>query len=266
MFSWAGFIGKLVELILSKIMVKHIDLELDERKNAAKAFIKFYDSLVQLEAIANYFVLEASTGSFQGKSGLYKAPLAEVAKKSDEASKSFISSFSELKDVVQIYDPYLALILSGVFTIKQQILASSFTKRMSFDVIPNPDSVFSIKSSIPSEKLMNNSLEHNYASVKQLADKIHNDTLKKIPSSMQYEVKDGGLLSGLLIGSWTEDFLLTLVDENQIDCYISANRIDEFNEFYTNVAKYLPILAHAREQFGSFLRENFSIEDLVYVK
>jgi len=262
MFSWAGFIGKLVELILSKIMVKHIDLELDERKKAAKVFLKFYDSLVQIENTANYFVIEASTESFQGKSRLHIAPFTVIAKKADEASKSFISSFSELKDVIQIYDPYLALVLTGISEYKQQILVSSFTKKMSFDVLPNPDYVFSIKSSIPSEELMNNSLEHNYDCVKKLADKIHNNTLKKIPSSIQYEVRE----SGLLINSWTEDFLLTLVDENLIDCYISANRIDEFDEFYTNIEKYLPILRHAREQFGSFLRENFTIEDLLYVK
>jgi hypothetical protein len=55
------------------------------------------------------------------------------------------------------------------------------------------------------------------------------------------------------------------VEENLIEGSIPDNRIAEVTRFYEIVAKYTPLLTHAREQLARFLRDKFTIEDLLYV-
>jgi hypothetical protein len=55
------------------------------------------------------------------------------------------------------------------------------------------------------------------------------------------------------------------VEENLIENSIPDNRIAEITGFYEIVAKYTPLLTIAREQLAGFLREQFTMEDLLYV-
>src|SRR5437899_12917891 len=49
--GWLGFIGKLMQFCVEKIVGKRIDLRLDEKKRAATSFIRLYNSLQDLESI-----------------------------------------------------------------------------------------------------------------------------------------------------------------------------------------------------------------------
>jgi hypothetical protein len=246
MFVWVGLIGKLVELILSKIVGKHLDLRLDERKKAAKAFFEFHEALAKLEMVSHDFLKAVHPTVVGEKQRLYRAPFNAIARDADAASRSFVDSFRELHQVIKIYDPKLTLLLSGISHFKQGMLTSSFTEKMKFELLTNPDSVFSIKYSAPSERLMRASLEDTYEAVSQIADQLKTD-------------------ESFWLREWPEDVLLSLVEENLIEGSIPDNRIAEITQFYEIVEQYTSILTNAREQLAHFLREKFSIEDLLYV-
>jgi hypothetical protein len=158
MFVWVGLIGKLVELILSKIVGKCLDLKLDERKRAAKAFLEFHEAVAKLEMVARDFLRAVHPAVVGEKPRLYRAPFDAIARDADAASRAFVDSFRELHQVINIYEPKLALLLCGISHFKQGMLTSSFTEKMKFELLPNPDSVFAIKYSVPSERLMRASL------------------------------------------------------------------------------------------------------------
>jgi len=245
MFVWVGLIGKLVELILSKIVGKRLDLKLDERKRAAKAFLEFHEALAKLEMVAHDFLRAVHPAVVGEKPRLYRAPFDAIARDADAASRAFVDSFRALHQVIRIYDPKLALLLAGISHFKRGMLTSSFTEKMKFELLPNPDSVFSVKYSAPSERLMKASLEDSYEAVSQSADQLKADE------------------SRVWLREWPKDILLSLVEENLIESSIPDNRIAEITAFYEIVAKYAPLLTHAREQLARFLREKFTIEDLL---
>jgi len=247
MFVWSGFISKLVELILSKIVGKQLDLKLDQRKSAAKVFLEFHDALVNLETVAHDFLREVSPEVVSKNPRLYRFPFTTIARNADVASRSFVDSFCKLHQVISIYDTQLALLLSGISHFKQGLLASSFTERMKFELLPNPDSVFFIKYSAPSERLLGASLENSYEAAYQIADRLR--------------ISDGEWLK-----EWPKDVLLSLVEENLIEGTIPDNRVAEFTEFYKIVDMYTPLLTKAREQLACFMREKFTLEDLLYVR
>jgi hypothetical protein len=246
MFIWAGLISKVVDLIL-KLIVDRIPPKRDERKRAAQVFLELHEALAKLETVARDFLREVHPVLVGEKPRLYRAPFDSIARDADTASRAFVDSFRKLHRVIGIYDPKLALLLSGVSQFKQGLLASSFTEKMNFGLLPNPDSVFSIKYSAPSERLMTASLERSYESTCQIADQRKGDG----PFSLD---------------EWPKDVLLSLVEDNLIEGTVPDNSVAEITAFYQIVTKYTPRLIHAREQLARFLRENFTIEDLLYVK
>src|SRR5215831_16474585 len=151
MLVWVGFIGNLVQQTLLEFIENFINIELDERKRAAKAFLEFHEALAKLETVANDFIREVHPVIVGEKPRLYRAPFDAIARDADAASGAFVDSFRKLHRLIGIYDSKLALLLSGISQFKHGMLASSFTEKMKFELLPNPDSVFSIKYSAPSE-------------------------------------------------------------------------------------------------------------------
>jgi hypothetical protein len=45
MLMWLGFIGKLIGFILNKLAEKKLELALDKKKQAVKAFVQFHESV-----------------------------------------------------------------------------------------------------------------------------------------------------------------------------------------------------------------------------
>jgi hypothetical protein len=56
MLTWVGFIGRLLDLLLTKVAGKQIDLALDEGKRALRLFVDLYDSVDDIVALTGTFL------------------------------------------------------------------------------------------------------------------------------------------------------------------------------------------------------------------
>src|SRR5262249_12169042 len=114
MIFWVGFIGKLVDLILTKVIGKQVDLKLDERKRAARAFVRLHEAIAQLENAAWEFLALAEPVVEGRRSYLWKSPLRKLAGEADDASRDFGDALAGLLRVIGIYDSALAFLLGRV--------------------------------------------------------------------------------------------------------------------------------------------------------
>ena len=56
MFGFVGFVGKVIDLVLTRVAGKHIELSLDKKQQAAKAFVRFHESVTDLQAVLDEFL------------------------------------------------------------------------------------------------------------------------------------------------------------------------------------------------------------------
>src|SRR3954451_9085016 len=118
MFTFAGFIGKMIEFLVTRVAGKHIDLALDEKKTAARAFFRFHESVAQLKAILDEF-LEYSETFIQGRNFNVRASrISAIAGKLNPASKEFVNSLEQLGPALALYDPALAKVLGRAARLK----------------------------------------------------------------------------------------------------------------------------------------------------
>lgn len=150
MITLGGFIGDLAQFILSKIIGKHLDLALDNKKRSAKAFLNLHESLAELETVTHHFLSETQPIVEGVQTRLFRVPFDEIAKKADKSSRMFIEAFSELHQAINIYDRALFIMLGEIISVKGAwIGSSSFMKNLTFHLTPNPNSVFYLHCSLP---------------------------------------------------------------------------------------------------------------------
>jgi hypothetical protein len=89
MILWAGFIGKLLDFILSKVIAKKVEMRLDERKNAARAFLQMYEALIALESVTAKFKDETTAVITGSKARLLRDSIEQLAHEADLASMEF---------------------------------------------------------------------------------------------------------------------------------------------------------------------------------
>lgn len=246
MLLWVGFIGKLVELMLTKIIGKRIDLRLDQRKQAAKAFLDLHDALVALGDAADEFVRVVGPVVAGTQPRLYRGAVDAIASRADTASGSLLRSLDNLHSIIEIYDPTLGDLLRGVASVKRGLALTRAGSRMKFELLPNPESVFSIVYSAPTEQLMATSLEEGYRAAHEVRTRI-----------------DRG---GTLMRDWPEDLLLSFVSADLVEGRLRDDDVAHIRRLHEMVSKYSPFLAKAREQLDALIRQSFSIEDLLYVR
>jgi DNA-binding Xre family transcriptional regulator len=58
MIVWQGLIGKMVGFLATKLLGKKIVLLLDDRKKAARAFVKLYNAITELEQVTSLLINE----------------------------------------------------------------------------------------------------------------------------------------------------------------------------------------------------------------
>jgi len=248
MMMWIGFIGKLVDLVLTKIIGKQVDLKLDDRKRAARAFLSLHDALTTLGAIAHEFLAYVQPVVEGRQPRLYRAKLRDLATRADTASRSFVEALHRLHRIIGIYDPQLAMFLRGIAHWKDVMIlggmpTTSFTTKMKFELVPNPESVFAIQYSAPTKELMDTNLEDTYAATSRIADRLGRESA--------------------LIEEWPNDALLSLVEGGSIEGWIPDNGIAQIRELHQMVSQYAPLFSAAREQLEGFIRKSFAIDDLL---
>ena len=132
MITWIGFIGKLVDFILEKIISKKIEMSMDTKRKAARTFVHLYDALELLEAAASRFIVVTQPLIDGKQQRIYTAWMKQVAPKVDQASALFLATVKDLQYVLRFYDPSLSEFLADVWRNKAEVVSA--IKEMRFQV------------------------------------------------------------------------------------------------------------------------------------
>ena len=249
MISWAGFLGKLAEFILSKLVDKTLDASFDEKKKAARAFLEFYETLAEIENLTATFVARTQPLVAGEKSRIYSAWLASAAERFDSVSPRFLAALRGLQAVIHIYDPTLSRMLRGIHAFKTGLLlpgiSQSLVDAMTFRLVWDGGCLKSVEYSSPSRQLMRVDLEEGYSFI------------QGIPST--------GRGRGSVPAEWPDGALRSLILDSSPVVSASPDDTGKLKKLHSAAEQYLPLLTAAREHLGIFVRDNFSIEDLLYV-
>jgi hypothetical protein len=194
MVLWIGFLGKLVELVLTKIVGKQVDLSLDERKRAARTFLRLYEALTELEDVAFSVAAEIERVLTGRRPYLYRNSFIGVAQRGDAASGAFLDLVSDLQHVIQIYDRPLANILETMLEVKGAMLLSAAT-RMRFEILSNRDG-FVLHYSAPSDQLMASDLQTTYSAAQDTYGARQVDRNYQWPANVFLSIVEDNLVEG----------------------------------------------------------------------
>ena len=104
-------IEKVFQFALDKLAGKALELRLDEKKRAAKAFLRLYESILDLEHCGTLFLAAIQPVREGRKQRIYDHWVKDLSTAIDDASQEFLKSCSDVHRVMYIYDPPLATLL-----------------------------------------------------------------------------------------------------------------------------------------------------------
>jgi len=247
MLTWAGFLGRLLEFVLAKIGDQPCELDPDDRKLAAVAFLRLHDALAKVEALVRWCLRESMPFRTGEKQRLYRTAYASMAFSASSAYTELTKAVQLLHPVLAKYDPRLGWLLMGKGRPRGRLITSSFLSPMRFDLVPAETAVFAIGYTVPSEDLLRDDLCQRYETALKKACEASPD---KVPWAMLY---------------WERDFLLEIVEGALVNGVIEAHRLDQVQELALSLETQVAILTAACETLREFIRQRFSLEDLFHV-
>ena len=126
MFAFLGFVGKAIELVLTRLAGKHIDLALDNKRQAAKAFVRFHESVTDLQAVLDEFLKYSESFIQQRNFNLRTSRVSPIIARLQPASREFVDSLGHLGPALRLYDPALADLLGRVAVLKHGLLKNVY--------------------------------------------------------------------------------------------------------------------------------------------
>lgn len=249
MITGADFIGKLIEFLATKLLGKRLDLALDDKKRACRAFINLYESISKLELITGTIISRLELIVQNKKDRIYSRWLEELAPQVDSTSVDLLRSIDDLGPVVSLFDPDLAALFSRLVQGKKGI----------FFYVPSVSSVRSFRFEIKWK-------ESSPARSKSL-EAIKYTKLSKEVTLDDLEGAYAGIkrLAGIPKIEWPRDVLSALIQDKLIEDYLNPTDKTKIKELYDALKTHLEVLIQAREKLGEFIKSRFSIEDLLYV-
>lgn len=246
MVTWVGVLGKILEFLVTKLAGKKIDLALDSKKHACKLFLDCYEAIIQLEDVTEELLRELEPVVNGRKSRLYGSRMEPLSKKIDAASNIFFESTSKLGAAIAIYDPDLARMISRVQMGKGRALLLASTlfdrERIYFEVklMKGKKSLESIRYTLPNEEAERVDLDLVYDEIRASSQK-------------------GPL------GVWGPDVLAKVFKGRVIDDDLLPDEVAKIRYLSKHINRHLSVLTQAREALGGFIKNEFTIEDLLYV-
>lgn len=261
MLGWLGLLGKLVEFSITKIAEKKIDLALDQRKHAAKTFLRLHESLEKLSQASMEFIYQSRDGlSSESRRVLYRVPIEKIAKDIDNASTAFFSAFEDLNQIILLYDEDLYSLLWGVRWGKQTIAASFLSKLSAFQgersfkisTDKDPQKIFIVDYSAPSNELLNANLEDLYRCVRE----FDVSSIETRAFNTRSKPSDATL-------RWPKELLFSLVQNSTLSAQFADSDYEEILKFTQLLEEHIKLLESARKSLAIFIKENFSLDDLL---
>jgi hypothetical protein len=249
MFTGQGLIGKLVELLATKLIGRKVDLALDDRRRACRAFTELYYCVERLEEITSIFldevdlIIEGMADVPAEGSAYYVINEFYNQSHSIEAvSTRFMDIKSELGWAVEIYDPTLAAALDQLLAFKHSLLYFISKSVEIKEKDGKPLQLLAYKE--PSPKILKLDMDSYYEWIKQ-------NRGKKIDSRAV---------------EWPINLLQFLeYEEGFRDVIFDADDAEAAKHFRDVIKAHADVLSEARTRLREFLITTFKLEEVLYV-
>ena len=243
MLTGQGLIGKLVYFLATKLLGRQIDLSLDDKKRACRAFVELYYCIDKLEDITSHFLTEL--GEVKKSTECWKLvnQFAIHGRSIDALSQRFFDIGAELNRAVELYDPDLAEAVNQLYLFKFSFL--SFVSNSIELVEKDGERNRLLKYVEPSSRVLSIDMESYY-------DWVKANRGKKITEPNRVD--------------WPANMLaFSLFGEDFPEVVIEVADIDAIGRFRKVLANHGATLTSAREKLREFIVANFNIEDVLYV-
>lgn len=282
MLTSLGLVGKVIEFLVTTVSKKKLDLALDDRKRAAKAFIRLHEALLELETISVAFISYVE-GLKNGKnSKLYKVHIdRRFLATLKPSAKEFFDSLRELTPTLSLYGPELSELLGAVRVGKMGVLKNFYyivhnaiaeevgeytrpqeedktskapkhsERLLLFEPTPVSGAYYSLDLTIPNDTLMS-------ADLKKLSTPTCR--VEEIFGLMTFAA-DGSLSRG---GSDVTD-LFELVRDNLDAVHVDYLDVNQLIDLYPRLKRHHEVLVEARESLRQFIQARFALSDVLYV-
>lgn len=249
MLTGQGLIGKLVEFLATKLLGRKIDLALDDRKRACRAFTEFYYCIDRLEEITSTFLneidiaLKGTNDPTVGGSAYWV--INEFHNQSgaiETVSRRFLAIGSELGWAVEIFDPTLATAVDQLYRFKYSFL---YFISNSIEIKDKDGKKFQLlEYKEPSPKMLKIDMDSYYDWVKQNeGEKIDRDAVE-----------------------WPINFLwFSEFEEGFTDVVFGVDDLEAARQFRDVIKTHAEALSEARKKLREFLIANFKLEEVLYV-
>ena len=269
MLTFIGLIGKAVEMVVSKVAEKHIDFALDEKKTAARAFVRFHQSVVQLTDVLDAF-LDYTQTFLQGRNfNLRDSRISAIAAKVQPASEEFLRSLTQLGPVLEIYDPALSVLLCRGWTLKVRLLKNVYAF---FEESVNPESNGGrIRRALNAQQEMTEAVQppFRYTPIGDyfcsLDVALPNDSLMKTDWTPWYESAEESLKS-LAVDEFRDlPSFSDVVHSNLETMHIGHDDLEKLRILDQKLKQHRQLLGDAVEGLRKFIEANFSIADVLSI-
>jgi hypothetical protein len=249
MLTGIGLIGKLVEFLATKLIGRKIDLALDDRKRACRAFTELYYCVDRLEEITSKFLTEidlcldaADDSSADGKAYWVINEFHNRSYSLEAVSRRFSEIGSEVGWAVEIFDPTLAEAVDQLYCFKYSFL---YFISDSIEIKDQDGKNFQLLAyKEPSPKILKIDMDSYYDWVKQ-------NQGKKIDRSA---------------AEWPINFLrFSEFEEGFTDAVFGIEDIEAARQFRDVIKTHAGVLSEARKKLREFLTTNFNLEEVLYV-
>lgn len=243
MLTGQGLIGKFVDLLATKLIGKKIDLALDDRKRACRAFVELYYCVERLEDISDHFLEELKDIRESGNGWMVVNSLALHGSSISSLSQRFLDIGAELDRVVELYDPDLARAIGQLYGFKYSFLLFIADSIHIEEKEGQRNRLLKYRE--PSPKVLSIDMESYYQWVKETGD-------KKITDSERLE--------------WPANMLAwSAFKEGFEEVVIEVADVEAVGKFRKVLVDHGAVLTSAREKLRKLIIENFNLDEVLFV-
>lgn len=247
MITWIGFAGKLIEFIAMKLLGKQLDLALDDKKRACRAFLDLHDALFDVEQVASKFLSMLQRIGVDKRPRLYSAWVRGFQEEVESCTARFVGAANQVSRVLEVLDPAVLLMFGQVHVSKMGMVAAA-SKVFSggaaqFEVQWQSGEVrklAGISYTSPPLSLMALDLEALYHSLGDM----------KLPRGMF----EPGI-----------DMLARSLPEENAPEVLAPNDLAGMAKLAMDLQQHIQVVRAARDRVRQFISAKFSVEDLLYV-
>jgi hypothetical protein len=257
MLTLTGLIGKIVELILSKVIGRQIDLALDEKRRAARAFVRFHESLNRLTSVLDEFLKYTQSFLEERNFHLRFSLIESHFERAKSASKEFLESLDQLGSILFLYDPTLGAMLSRISRIKGPMINNVYAffvdSKNGWDAKPafsyrKVEEYFcSLELALPNDKIIEHDWEQWYKSAEQ-GVRVQGNTRGEVRA-----IEDS-------MTAFTE-----FMRENFETIHIEPTDVAKLSRLHSMLKEHRRLLCDSTEGLRKFIGDNFSISDVLSV-